>query len=245
MSRENIEKKPLKSPFQLTFYKQLVEESNPNMMRRLMNKQTWKRALTFGFLASILYLVVHFSTSDETVASDNETFFVIEKVDAPKWKWGHDSSGSIKYYHSSTEMAYNEAASFCADNNAYLAEIATIDDQLFYRNLLTKGDANATMPSYWLGHVHDQSERVWRRKSTRQVIKWKGWRDYNGDEKRPFMTDEPFPDDDESSTLQRAFFCVQRKPESAFRNVLAGLPRHHVEVNATFELQEYNATCRR
>ena len=35
-------------------------------------------------------------------------------------------------------MTYSEAASFCADNNAYLAEITSQDDLHFYRDIMTQ-----------------------------------------------------------------------------------------------------------
>ena len=35
-------------------------------------------------------------------------------------------------------MTYGEAASFCADNNAYLAEITSQDDLQFYRDIMTQ-----------------------------------------------------------------------------------------------------------
>ena len=53
----------------------------------------------------------------------------VEIVAQGSWKWGHVSSGSMKYYYEEREMSYTEAATFCADNSAYLAEVASDDDR--------------------------------------------------------------------------------------------------------------------
>ena len=55
----------------------------------------------------------------------------------PSWKWGHISSGVIKYYYSSTKLNYTEAVAYCANHNSFLLEILTHDDLSYFENYLT------------------------------------------------------------------------------------------------------------
>lgn len=137
-------------------------------------------------------------------------------------------------------MTYDSALQFCHKEEANLAEVSNADDFQFYRDLLESSGQNAT--SFWLGHSFDPVDRVWKRLSTNQIIRWKKWKDYNLNEKEPFLASEPFPEEYEH---QRNFFCVRHLQKSTHSNVLRGLPRQKVELNNTFYLQDYNPDCRR
>ena len=104
-------------------------------------------------------------------------------VPVPSWKWGHISSGVIKYYYSATKLNYTEAVAYCANHNSFLLEILTQDDLLYFQNYLNSlenhedSDTNFTLPDVWLGHSLDRQSNKWRQKSTGEIIEWKGWLD--------------------------------------------------------------------
>ena len=71
-----------------------------------------------------------------------------------EWTWGHDSTGSIKYYYSPEVMTYDMSIEFCQERGAHLAEVSNADDFQFYRDLLKSSDSNSTIYSFWLGAGH-------------------------------------------------------------------------------------------
>ena len=67
----------LRAPFKLgSSYHQLVEENN--MLRRMLNKQTWKRAIYGVFFVITFYAVFHFKSYQEQI-DEFPTEFKIER----------------------------------------------------------------------------------------------------------------------------------------------------------------------
>jgi len=124
-------------------------------------------------------------------------------------------------------MNYRESIAYCAKNEAYLAEVTSEEDRLFFRDLLTHFTSNKTvLPDIWLGHLFDSQNSVWTKKSDGTVIKWKGWMMYStGDHDFPFLSSEigVFKDKDEQLvSTSKHFFCIKYFPASPFRNILKG-----------------------
>ena len=81
-------------------------------------------------------------------------------VPVPSWKWGHISSGVIKYYYSSTKLNYTEAVAYCANHNSFLLEILTQDDLLYFENYLTSYETQET-GKFFNQFFHQEFRNLW------------------------------------------------------------------------------------
>ena len=144
-----------------------------------------------------------------------------------KWKWGHMTNGVVKAYFSTTMMQYHQSVAYCAENEAFLAEITSEEDRIFFQDLLKEISRNETiLPDIWIGHLFDSKNNVWKKRSDNLIIDWKGWLMYNaGNTNFPILSNQiGTPSDQESlSSITKNFFCVKYLPHSPFRDILKGM----------------------
>ena len=164
-----------------------------------------------------------------------------------KWKRGLLQNGIVKIHFSSIRMNYREAIAYCANNEAFLAEVTSEEDRIYLQSLLDSFSGNSTdTREIWIGHSYDSENNVWIKRSDGLIINWNGWLMYSpGDKDFPFLSSHVGGNKNEKLiSSPKQFFCVKYLQSSPFRNTLKALPNKIVSSSSQYIVTKYDTKCR-